>query len=56
MEGILLVGSFGAAMVGLGLLENAGFHINNSFLSLVMETVKFGGLLYVIKLASTLFL
>lgn len=56
MEGILLIGSFGATMVAIGLLDNAGFKINNGFLSLVMECAKFGGLLYIIKLASTLFL
>ncbi|WP_154663201.1 hypothetical protein [Bacillus massiliigorillae] len=56
MEGILLIGSFGATMITLGLLDNAGFKINNSFLSFTMECAKFGGLLYIIKLASTLFL
>lgn len=56
MEGILLIGTFGATMIGIGLLDNAGFKINNGFLTFTMECVKFGGLLYIIKLASTLFL
>lgn len=56
MEGLFLIGTFGATMVGLGLLENAGLEINSTLLSFVMESAKFGGILYIIKLASTLFL
>lgn len=56
MEGIVLVGAFGATMIGIGLLENIGFGINNDLLKLTMETAKFGGLLYIVKLAATLFL
>ena len=56
MEGILLIGSFGAALVGVGLLENAGYKINNGMLTFVMECVKFGGLVYIVKMAANLFL
>lgn len=56
MEGIVLIGAFGATMIGIGLLENIGFGINNDLLKLTMETAKFGGLLYIVKLAATLFL
>ncbi len=56
MDGMFLVGSFGAALVGLGLLENAGFKVNNGMLTFVMECVKFGGLVYIVKMAANLFL
>lgn len=56
MEGIVLVGAFGATMIGIGLLEHAGININSDLLNLTMECTKFGGLLYIVKLAATLFL
>ena len=53
---MLLVGAFGASLVGIGLLEKAGVKVNEGSLRFVMEVVKFGAILYVIKLAATLFL
>jgi len=53
---MLLVGAFGASLVAIGLMEKVGFKINEGSLRFVMEIVKFGAILYVIKLAATLFL
>ena len=53
---MLLVGAFGASLIGIGLLEKAGVKINEGSLRFVLEVVKFGAILYVIKLAATLFL
>ncbi|MFS0780114.1 hypothetical protein [Bacillus sp. 1P06AnD] len=56
MGGILLVGAFGASLIGIGLLEGAGVKINHGMLTFTMEAVKFGGLIYLVKMAATLFL
>ena len=53
---MLLVGAFGASLIGIGLLEKAGVKISEGSLRFVLEVVKFGAILYVIKLAATLFL
>jgi len=53
---MLLVGAFGASLVAIGLMEKVGLKINEGSLRFVMEVVKFGAILYVIKLAATLFL
>lgn len=53
---MLLVGAFGASLVAIGLLEKAGVKINEGSLRFVLEIVKFGAILYVIKMAATLFL
>ena len=53
---MLLVGAFGASLVAIGLMEKVGLKINEGSLRFVMEIVKFGAILYVIKLAATLFL
>ena len=53
---MLLVGAFGASLVAIGLMEKVGIKINEGSLRFVLEVVKFGAILYVIKLAATLFL
>lgn len=53
---MLLVGTLGATLVGIGLMENAGVKINEGSLRFVMECVKFGAILYILKMAATLFL
>jgi hypothetical protein len=54
--GIVLVSAFGGTLLGIGLLERAGVKINSGFLTVAMEIVKFGGILYILKVVSTLFL
>lgn len=56
MTGLILIGGFGLSLVGVGLLENAGVKINTTALNIAMECIKYGGILYIIKLAATLFL
>lgn len=53
---MVFVGTLGAALVGIGLLENAGIKINEGSLKFVMECVKFGAILYILKLAAMMFL
>ena len=53
---MVFVGTLGAALVGIGLLENAGVKINEGSLKFVMECVKFGAILYILKLAAMMFL
>lgn len=54
--GIVLVGAFGASLLGIGILEESGVKINGGLLTLVMEVVKYGGILYLLKVAANLFL
>jgi len=56
MEGIIMIGAFGATMIGLGIAENMGVKVNSDILKIIMECIKFGGLIYIIKLVATLFL
>jgi len=56
MEGVIMIGVFGMSLVGIGIAENAGFAINEGILNITMTVIKFSGLIYVIKLASSLFL
>ena len=56
MNGVLLVGAFGISLVAIGMLENTGVKINEGILKIVMESAKFGGILYILKLAATTFL
>lgn len=53
---MLLVGAFGASLVAIGLMEKSGIKINEGSLRFILEIVKFGAILYVIKMAATLFL
>ena len=53
---MLLVGTLGAALVSIGLLENTGVKINEGALGFVMECAKFGAILYILKMVATLFL
>jgi len=56
MSEMLLVGTFGASLLAIGLLEKAGVKVNEGSLQFVMEMVKFGAVLYILKMAVTLFL
>lgn len=56
MSGIVAISLFGASLVGVGLLENAGVKVNQGALRLVMECVKYGAVLYILKMAFNLFL
>ena len=53
---MLLVGAFGASLVAIGLMEKVGIKINEGSMKFILEVVKLGAILYVIKLAATLFL
>ena len=53
---MLLVGAFGASLIGIGLMEKAGIKVNEGSLRFVLEIIKFGAILYILKMAATLFL
>ncbi|USK84792.1 hypothetical protein [Peribacillus asahii] len=54
--GIVATGVTGGSLVFISLLERSGVRINGDLLFLVMETAKFGGILYLLKVMSNLFL
>ena len=56
MGGIVAIGAFGLTLVGIGLLERLDININEGALYFTMEMVKFGGILYILKVAATTFL
>ena len=56
MSGFILIGGFGLSLVGVGLLENSGAKINATAVNIVVECIKYGGILYIIKLAASTFL
>ena len=56
MSGVVLVGAFGMSLVTIGILENLGVKVNEGALTIILECVKFGGILYILKLAATTFL
>ena len=56
MGGIVAIGAFGLTLVGIGLLEKLDININEGALYFTMEMVKFGGILYILKVAATTFL
>lgn len=53
---MLLVGAFGASLVGIALLERAGVKINEGSLQFVLEMLKFGAIVYFLKMAASLLL
>lgn len=53
---MLLVGAFGASLVAIGLMEKAGIKINEGSLRFVLEMLKFGAIVYFLKMAASLFL
>ena len=53
---MILVGTFGASLLAIGLLEKAGIKVNEGSLRFVMECVKFGAILYILKMVASLFL
>ncbi|MEK5173257.1 MULTISPECIES: hypothetical protein [Heyndrickxia] len=54
--GLVFVGATGGALVGVALLDKSGIAINGSLVSFVMEVVKYGGILYLLKELSRIFL
>ncbi|MFJ8268549.1 hypothetical protein [Peribacillus asahii] len=54
--GIMFVGATGGVLVGISLLEGAGFKINGMMLRLFMETAKYGTIFYLLKTLSKMFL
>lgn len=53
---MLMVGAFGVTLLGVALLENAGLKVNEGVLHLTMTIVKFGAVLYILNMASKMFL
>nr|WP_259549285.1 malate:quinone oxidoreductase [Heyndrickxia oleronia] len=54
--GLVFVGATGGALIGVSLLDKSGIAINGSIVSIVMEVVKYGGILYLMKELSKIFL
>lgn len=54
--GLVFVGATGGALIGVSLLDKSGIAINGSLVSFVMEVVKYGGILYLLKELSRIFL
>ncbi|USK85745.1 hypothetical protein [Peribacillus asahii] len=54
--GIVATGVTGGSLVVISLLDKSGLKINSELLFLVMETAKFGGILYLLKILSSAFL
>lgn len=54
--GLVFVGATGGALVGVALLDKSGIAINGSLVSFVMEVLKYGGILYLLKELSRIFL
>ena len=54
--GIVFVGTTGASLAGIALLEGAGLKINGTALRLFMETAKYGTIFYLLKMLSKMFL
>ncbi|GIN38431.1 hypothetical protein [Heyndrickxia oleronia] len=54
--GLVFVGATGGALIGIALLDKSGIAINGSIVSFVMEVVKYGGILYLMKELSKIFL
>ena len=53
---MFLVGAFGLSLVAVGVLDNLGVKVNETAVQITLECLKYGGVLYIIKLASNLFL
>lgn len=47
--GIVATGAFGGTLAIVGALQGAGFKINEGAITLVMECVKYGGILYLMQ-------
>ena len=54
--GLVFVGATGVALVGVALLDKSGIAINGSIMSFTMEVLKYGGILYLLKELSRIFL
>lgn len=56
MDPLLFTGIVGVSFVGIGLLDHAGMKVNEGAVHLAMEMVKYGGIVYLLKVLSTLFI
>ncbi|WP_110928426.1 hypothetical protein [Bacillus massiliglaciei] len=54
--GLIATGTMGGALVAISLLEKSGVGINMEMLTIAMETAKYGGILWLLKEMSHLFL
>lgn len=54
--GMVFTGVTGGSLVVIAILEKGGVKINADLLLLVMETAKYGSILYLLKKLSYLFL
>lgn len=52
--GIVATGAFGGALYVVSLLEQAGFKINQTAISIVLETTKYGAILWLMKAMTVL--
>lgn len=54
--GIVFTGVTGGSLVLISILDKSGVKINEGLLQLVMETAKYGSILYLLKKLSFLFM
>lgn len=54
--GIVFTGVTGGSLVLISILDKSGVNINEGLLQLVMETAKYGSILYLLKKLSFLFM
>lgn len=53
---MLVVGLTGASLITVGLLQKKGFQLNEDIIKIALTFAGYGGLLYILKIASQLFL
>lgn len=53
---MLLVATFGASLLAIGLMDRAGLKVNEGFMKFTLEMLKFGVIVYLLKMVSDLFL
>lgn len=54
--GMVAIGVAGGSLFVISVLENYGIKVNKTMVSIVLEFIKAGGLLYLLKHISQLFL
>ncbi|MGM9987170.1 MAG: hypothetical protein ACI35O_08075 [Bacillaceae bacterium] len=53
---MLVVGLTGASLITVGLLQKRGIQLNEDMIKITLTCATYGGLLYILKIASKLFL
>lgn len=53
---MLVVGLTGASLITVGLLQKKGFEFNEEMVKIALAVGTYGGLLYILKIASKMFL